>query len=74
MLDQRRRRWSDVVQIVYKWFVFVGNILILLNNQYNISERSYNDVLQVYYLTFNKLYLKYTMGCIASINYADKVS
>ena len=24
MLDQRRRRWSDVVQILYKGFVFDG--------------------------------------------------
>ena len=25
MLDQRRRRWADVVQILYKCFVFSGN-------------------------------------------------
>ena len=24
MLDQRRRRWADVVQMLYKYFVFVG--------------------------------------------------
>ena len=24
MLDQRRRRWSDVVQMLYKCFVFAG--------------------------------------------------
>ena len=24
MLDQRRRRWDDVVQMLYKCFVFVG--------------------------------------------------
>ena len=24
MLDQRRRRWADVVQMFYKSFVFVG--------------------------------------------------
>ena len=24
MLDQRRRRWADVVQILYKYFVFAG--------------------------------------------------
>ena len=22
MLDQRRRRWADVVQMLYNWFVF----------------------------------------------------
>ena len=22
MLDQRRRRWADLVQMLYKWFVF----------------------------------------------------
>ena len=25
MLDYRRRRWADVVQMLYKCFVFVGN-------------------------------------------------
>ena len=24
MLDQRQRRWADVVQIIYKCFVFAG--------------------------------------------------
>ena len=24
MLDQRRRRWVDVVQMLYKFFVFAG--------------------------------------------------
>ena len=24
-LDQRRRRWADVVQMLYKYFVFVGS-------------------------------------------------
>ena len=24
MFDQRRRRWTDVVQMLYKWFVFAG--------------------------------------------------
>ena len=24
MLDQRRRRWADVVQVLYKCFVFAG--------------------------------------------------
>ena len=28
MLDQRRRRWADVVQMLYKCFVFVGKALI----------------------------------------------
>ena len=26
MLDQRRRRWADVVQMVYKCFVFAGYV------------------------------------------------
>ena len=26
MLDQRRRRWADVVQMVYKCFVFAGTV------------------------------------------------
>ena len=25
MLDQRRRRWADVVQMLYKCFVFAGS-------------------------------------------------
>ena len=24
MLGQRRRRWADVVQLLYKWSVFAG--------------------------------------------------
>ena len=24
MLDQRQRRWANVVQMLYKWFVFAG--------------------------------------------------
>ena len=27
MLDQRRRRWAGVVQMLYKCFVFAGNVL-----------------------------------------------
>ena len=27
MLDQRRRRWADAVQMLYKFFVFAGNAL-----------------------------------------------
>ena len=27
MLDQRRRRWADVVQMLYKCFVFTGEFL-----------------------------------------------
>ena len=26
MLDQRRRRWAGVVQMLYKYFVFAGNV------------------------------------------------
>ena len=29
MLDQRRRRWADVVQMLYKCFVFAGNGMFL---------------------------------------------
>ena len=34
MLDQRRRRWVDVVQMLYKCFVFAGitTYLALLQN------------------------------------------
>ena len=28
MLDQRRRRWADVVQMLYKCFVFAGIVYI----------------------------------------------
>ena len=27
MLDQRRRRWADIVQMLYKYFVFAGTAL-----------------------------------------------
>ena len=37
MLKQRRRRCADVVQIIYKWFVFVTQQVIL----------SYVNVMQV---------------------------
>ena len=29
MLDQRRRRWDDVVQMLYKCFVFAGKALYI---------------------------------------------
>ena len=29
MLDQRRRRWADVVQMLYNYFVFAGIIVII---------------------------------------------
>ena len=29
MLDQRRRRWADVVQMLYKCFVFAGSLFVL---------------------------------------------
>ena len=28
MLDQLRRRWADVVQMLCKYFVFAGNLLL----------------------------------------------
>ena len=27
MLDQRQRRWADVVQMLYKCFVFAGRVI-----------------------------------------------
>ena len=30
MLDQRRRRWADVVQMLCKYFVFAGNSLLAI--------------------------------------------
>ena len=27
MLDQRRRRWADVVKMLYKYYVFAGIIM-----------------------------------------------
>ena len=30
MLDQRRRRWADVVQMLYKCFVFAGTAVTLV--------------------------------------------
>ena len=31
MLDQRRRRWAAVVQMLYKCFVFAGIIILFLS-------------------------------------------
>ena len=41
MLDQRRRRWADVVQMLYKYFVFVGNRQNLTD--FLISVRTYSQ-------------------------------
>ena len=30
MLDQRRRRWADIVQMLYKCFVFAGMVMLRL--------------------------------------------
>ena len=30
MLDQRRRRWADVVQMLYKYFVFAEKTIIFI--------------------------------------------
>ena len=27
MMDQRQRRWPDVVQMLYNWFVFAGTVV-----------------------------------------------
>ena len=37
MSDQRRRRWADVVQMLYKRFVFAG---IPMNNVYSYNARA----------------------------------
>ena len=35
MLDQRRRRWADVVQMLYKCFVLVGiRVFVILIGRY----------------------------------------
>ena len=41
MLDQRRRRWADVLQMLYKCFVFAGYTrqVELLQNAYNCLLR-----------------------------------
>ena len=35
MLDQRRRRWADVVQLLHKCFVFAG---MYAKHDYNILD------------------------------------
>ena len=40
MLDQRRRRWADVVQMLYKCFVFAGNNSFLLMFCHNKSRHT----------------------------------
>ena len=37
MLDQRRRRWADFVQMLYKCFVFAGVPL------YHVALLTWND-------------------------------
>ena len=38
MLDQRRRRWADVVQMLLKCFVFSGMIpMILINTMITVT-------------------------------------
>ena len=32
MLDQRRRRWADATQMLYKCFVFAGEVVIQVQN------------------------------------------
>ena len=41
MLDQRRRRWADVVQMLYKWFVFNG--IVVFNLFYHSQLSLYWD-------------------------------
>ena len=38
MLDQRRRRWADVVQMLYKCFVFTG-IVIYVARQITVGRK-----------------------------------
>ena len=38
MLDQRRRRWADVVQMLYKCFVFPGLLFVVLRGSGHAGE------------------------------------
>ena len=38
MLDRRRRRWADVVQMVYKYFVFAGNTSCRATPGYHLKK------------------------------------
>ena len=47
MLDQRRRRWADVVQILYKCFVFTGQGIVQMGwnfDNVNLSPCSDNKI------------------------------
>ena len=58
MLDQRRRRWADVVQMLYKCFVFAVYTTRTLSFQQDISQ---------YYVrvqtTSTFLYVRYDAQC-----------
>ena len=41
MLDQRRRRWADVVQMLYKCFVFDG--MLLQSNKYEMWTQCWSN-------------------------------
>ena len=36
MLGQRQRRWPNIVQMIYKWFVFTGKALCTFFVRFNI--------------------------------------
>ena len=36
MLDQRQRRWTDIIQMLYKYFVFAGN----WRNMWTLSQQT----------------------------------
>ena len=42
MLDQRRRRWTDVVQMLYKCFVFAGISGDVKGFDPTVSDKRYN--------------------------------
>ena len=53
MLDQRRRRWAVVVQIVYKCFVFSGIVDLnhMATNSSGCSKKVYFKIEQSLLLT-----------------------
>ena len=42
MLDQRRRRWADVVQMLYKCFVFTGMVGLMQCKKMNGTLHTYS--------------------------------
>ena len=56
MLGQRRRRWADVVQMLYKCFVFTGKQRLV--SKLYITENKFDDDIQI--VTYQIMYtMKY---------------